>query len=289
MVANPNSLLMSQITAGGYWFGTDTAFMSLFNMAMNHPVPTEADYKMYGPSSEDEQRFGGRYHYLLNKYDDIAVLDVRGPIVSYESWINRFFGMVSYEEIANAAVTASRDPNISKILLKMDSPGGTVKGVDECCNTLRLLAKNELPIYTLVSGEMNSAAYFIGSVATKIFSTALSISGSIGAVRPLISQFNMLKDMGIDVKILRSPEFKALGHPLEPMNDKAIEVHQQSTEHFAQLFEQYVAENRGTTVELVREKFGQGKTFIGQLAVDNGLVDEITTFEAVIKRLRSND
>lgn len=290
MAVNTASPILAQILSSEYWFGAENAFSSLLiSLIKGGDLPSMEEMRSLDGGEHDMNQCGGKYHYMTTRYDDVAVIDIRGPLVCYESPYNRYYGIVSYEEIRNAVATVSRDPEISKILLKIDSPGGTAKLVDECCEFLRTINTSVMPIYALASGEMCSAAYFLGSAASRIFITQLSVAGSIGAIRPLVSYFRMYQEAGLDTVILRSPEFKALGHPLDPLNEKSTAILQEATNKFALLFEQSVARNRGTSLEIVQSKYGRGLTFIGQDAVTNGLADEVATFDSVIRRLRSTN
>lgn len=282
-----NSLL-GAIMSSDYWAGSEKSIMALV-MALNSSYKGEGAPASMQVLDGEEDRFGGQYSYMLNKYDDIAVLDIRGSIIPYESPYNKYFGVVSYEEIRNAAITAMRDESVSKILLKIDSPGGAVNGVDECVDALNTINERHMPIYTFTSGMMCSAGYFLGSVGRKIFTTKLTIVGSVGAMRPMISVFRQLKDNGIDVKVIRSPDKKALGHQFDEMSDEAVADVQEGVNLMARLFEEGVAQNRGTSVELVRANYGGGTTFIGEQAVTNGLADEVSTFDKVLSRLKDSN
>ncbi len=259
-------------------------------IALSAPVNLpDQNSLMHGEREIDPNRFGGQYHYMVNRYDNVAVIDIRGMLVTYDAWYNKYMGAVSYEEIRNAVTTVSRDQEITTVLLKVDSPGGSAKGADECAQFLRGVSENIVPIYTIACGDMASGGYLLGSVGAKIYVTDFSVVGSIGAIRQSMSYFRYLQEQGVDAEIFRSPEFKTLGQPTEMMSEKAREEIQKGTQYIAEVFEQYVAQNRKTTVEIVKRNYGQGKTFIGQQAIDNGLADELSTFDMVIRKLRSGN
>lgn len=290
MVTNPAQLILSQLITSGVWMGTQESLTGLLSCLVGKVDMQLGNADMHSETLDnDPPLFGGKYHYMMNKYHDVAVIDVRGTLITYESPYNKYFGVVSYEEIRNSVAMAVKDKQVSTILMKFDTGGGTAKGVDECCEFLQKVNKEHLPIYSLVNGTMASAGYFIGSVGKKIFTTKLSMVGSIGTIVPIWSYFRMLEEQGIDVQIVRSPEFKALGHPLDPMSETALKDMQKTVDTLTEVFEGYVAENRATSVEVVQSRYGQGRVFVGQDSVNKGLADEVSTFDAVINRLRTSD
>jgi signal peptide peptidase SppA len=288
MIAKSVYSMVGAILSSGVWMGTEESLMAVLASAQPTMNVDAAAMHERDSADNDPVRFGGTYHYMMNQYYDVAVIDIRGSLTPYEHPYNKYYGIMSYEEIRNAVVTAVNDEAISTILFKMDSPGGAAKGVDECCEFLQKVNAERIPIYTFVSGQMASAGYFLGSVGRKIYTSKMSTIGSIGSFVPIMSYFRMLQEQGIDAKIIRSPELKALGHPIDPLTDEAEAAVQETIDSLTEVFEGYVAENRGTSVQVIRSNYGQGKVFVGEKAVTQGLADEVLTFDAVVNKLRSS-
>jgi hypothetical protein len=111
-------------------------------------------------------------------------------------------------------------------------------------------------------------------------------AGSIGVVAVHQEMSKMLKDIGITATVIRSGKYKALGNPLEPLSEEAKAEMKGQVDYLSNIFDQHVADQRGTTAKVVNEKMGQGRVFIGQQAKDVGLVDAITSFDAMVSKIQ---
>ena len=83
--------------------------------------------------------------------------------------------------------------------------------------------------------------------------------------------------------MIRAGEFKALGNPFEELSDKARKVLQESCDYTYDLFLEHVAARRNVTTGYAKSTMGEGRVFTGQQAVEVGLVDEITSFDAALQ------
>lgn len=271
----------------GPWLGTDDAlqvYMAAVKQAQSFMLLPAAQRPSL-ETDEEESEFG-EYGHMLKRFGSVAVLYISGPIVTHEAWWHHYVGITSYQAIANAAITAANDRTITKLLLRVDTGGGTVNGIADCSETLREIMDTRIPIYTYVAGSMYSAGYWLGSIGKRIFLHQVAGAGSIGAKQIHMSYFRMLKEEGIDAKVFRSAEFKALGDPVEELTEKAAKTFQDALDYLDEVFTAEVARNRNTSVETVKQRMGRGLTFAGQRAIQAGLADELLSFEKVIARLQ---
>jgi ClpP class serine protease len=208
--------------------------------------------------------------------DGIATIPVRGPLFRYANVFTRISGATSYADFAMDFTTAMKDPDVRGVLLTLDSPGGMVNGAGE---TSRLIAtaRGVKPVDVYVGGTSASAGYMVASGARQIYIDSMGIAGSIGAVLRVRKN----EDDGA-TEIVSSQSPKKIPD-LNTPEGRAIVG--RMVDALAQQFVEIVAEHRGVSVETVLADFGQGDVFVGQQAVDAGLVDGVSSYETVLAQM----
>ena len=199
----------------------------------------------------------------------VAVVPVDGVIDRRDS----FFGTAT-EDISRVLRQLKDDDRVSGVLLDIDSPGGSVFGVQELGEEIRAFRKTK-PIGAHTGGMMASAAYWLGSQAETITATPGSILGSVGVyiVHEDISQF--LETAGIKPTIISAGAHKADGNPFEPLSEDAQADLQGQVDHYFDHFTKDVAKGRKVSVSKVNKDFGQGKVFNAGEALERGMVDAV--------------
>lgn len=220
---------------------------------------------------------------LYSLMGDTAIISVVGPLMKRETFSFWFFGGTSYAYIKAAVKAAAADDEVASIILRVDSPGGVVNGLEEVVD-LVFEARGSKPIVAYADGMMASAAYEIGSAAGEIVAGATAMVGSIGVlmVHEDWSKYN--EKAGIDVTYLTAGKYKALGNPDEPLSNLAKETFQAELDYLYTIFVETVARNRDTDSGKVLSDMADGRIFIGQQAMDAGLVDHIGNFALAYER-----
>jgi signal peptide peptidase SppA len=266
-----------------FWLGDLSSYqLCLDAIAAEAAMSPEA--RANNPFDDEDDEFDG-YGYLVQRHGDTAILSVHGPLTNRDSMWNRFFGVTSYGEIRNALSAAVNNGDIKDILLDVDSPGGAAKGTSEAADFIARVDAEHKPVYAHTSGDMMSAAYWLGSAARKITATSMSSVGSIGVIAVHREFTAALAQGGIKATVLREGKYKALGSPYEKLTDEAKAHLQQSLSDMYGFFTGAVAENRGLPIDYILEKAAEGREFWGPDAMAVGLVDEISTLEEVVNQL----
>lgn len=217
--------------------------------------------------------------------NEVAVISLRGPMFRYANLFTRMSGATSTELLAQDVGAALADPGVRGIILDIDSPGGMVNGTSELAELI-YSARGEKPIWSFISGAGASGAYWAASAAERVFAERSSMIGSIGAVIG-ITDFRQADEK----KGVRTMEFVSAQSPKKRMDpfdedpDRAQDARaeiQRLVDDIAAVFVSDVARNRGVSVEGVLSDFGQGGVLIGEAARTAGMVDGITTMEALI-------
>jgi len=217
----------------------------------------------------------------------VAIIPISGPISKSQGIFSFLFGGTSYAEIADAFSKAVQDDEIGAIVFDIDSPGGTVAGV-EAVGDLIFNARGEKPIISFANGMMASAAYWLGSAAETIVGTKTSEIGSIGVLMIHGDQSKMDKQMGLKITYLTAGKYKALGNPHEPLGDTAKAIFKEELNEIYTVFVDTVARNRDIEFETVLTNQADGRVFVGQQSKDRGMIDEIGSLSLAVDLARSS-
>jgi signal peptide peptidase SppA len=259
------------------WAGT--------NAALDHAREVEAklmaaDMKaFFGGSDEKPAPF--------ERSGNTAIISIRGPLLNTNSPIARFFGMSTYPFIRESLVEAAKAEDISQILLDIESGGGAVSGLADTGDLISRINAKVKPVTAFTDGMMASAAYWLGASAGKVFASRTAIVGSIGVITTHVSRKRQLEQDGIDATVLRAGQFKALGHPAEALTAEARAQIEDQLQGAYRVFVSHVAQARGVSYDKAHSTMADGREFFGEAAKTAGLVDGISTFDAVLSVLQS--
>lgn len=210
-----------------------------------------------------------------------ALIQVGGAISYTSDFMSWFYGGSCYTDIQQKLRMANMDPDVKRIVMIFDTPGGDVTG---CRETARMIKSSAKPVDAMIDPECASAGLWLASQCRSITSIESGEVGSLGVQSMLRSVYRDLKESGIDIAVIRaaiSPD-KNLGHPYEEMTDEAKAVRQNRADKWGEAFLADVASGRGVTRDVALEKFGKGKMFYADEAIEVGLIDRIGTLESVL-------
>jgi signal peptide peptidase SppA len=204
----------------------------------------------------------------------IAVIPVCGILANKsDEFMEWLFGDTSYESIRAQFQSALSDPNITGIVLDVDSPGGEVSGcfdlVDEIYN-----ARGVKPIYAVVNEIAYSAAYAIASAAEKIYLPRTGSAGSVGVIFEHMDQSKYDENIGVKYTPLYAGARKNDFDPHTALSPEAAQALQGIINSHYELFVKTVARNRGMSPQAVRDT--EAALYFGKNAVDVGLADSVT-------------
>lgn len=219
--------------------------------------------------------------------DGVALIDITGPLTKGFSWLTALIGGTSMQ-LAGAAVNqAAQDPNVKGILLRIDSPGGSVDGTEVLARAVREAATQK-QVLTLASGCIASAAYWVGSAANAVYlDSETTMAGSIGVVSKHTDISALESRVGIKTTEITSGKFKRIASMHEPLSEAGRSSIQGQLDHLYGVFVGAVAAHRGASVQAVLDRMADGRVFIGQQAIDAGLADGFATQSELMARLRA--
>jgi len=225
-----------------------------------------------------------KYHSLSKEATEkIAIIDISGTIMKGDGFIKQQLDMIR------------KDENVVAVILRINSPGGTVTGSDYLYHHVREMCKErELPVVVSMGGICASGGYYIamavGDNENVIFAEPTTWTGSIGVVIPHYDFSGLLAKYNIEDDSIASHKYKLMGSPTRLLSeeDRAEE---------RVLFQELVDLSFGRFKEIVRsgrpklradeaalDKIATGQIFTADQALEHGLVDKIGFIEEAVTR-----
>lgn len=213
-----------------------------------------------------------------------AILPIFGIIEQRMNLLMAICGGTSTELVGKALDQAVADQSVKSILLLIDSPGGSVFGVEELGAKI-LAARAKKRIVAVADSLAASAAYWIGSQASEFYATPGGLVGSVGVY--LAHRDESAKDAkdGVKTELISAGQYKTEGDPSQPLSEDARAHLQSIVDDYYSRFVNAVAKGRGLTAKKVLADFGQGRVFPSAQAQARGMVDKVQTTEQVLRKL----
>lgn len=209
--------------------------------------------------------------------DSVAMISIGGVITKNDQYCGSA-GMVTKSELINRC---DRNPNIKAIVLKIDSGGGEGYAA---MHLQEVIKNTNKPIVAFIDDLAASAAYYIASACNRVVANSdMARIGSIGTYVSMIDYSGALEAAGIKIiEVYASKSNDKNKDYLDAIkgDTKAL---QESVDVFNERFLADVAKNRDLKSDW--KTWGTGKVFFAPDALEIGLIDEIDSFDNVIKSL----
>ena len=201
--------------------------------------------------------------------DKVAVIDITGTISRTQTTIKQIH---QYRD----------DQTIKAIVLRINSPGGSVASVQEIYSELKKLEK---PIVASMGSTAASGGYYIAAIADEILANPGTLTGSIGVIMQFTQIKGLYEKIGLEQQVVKSGKFKDTGSPVRDLTDEERELLQATLDDVHNQFIDAVFEGRQE--HLTREEIvalADGRIFSGQQALEHKLVDQLGNLPDAIDR-----
>lgn len=222
---------------------------------------------------------------IVAQNNKIAVIELNG-VISSESEKNVFVEENSSLVALSALNSAEDDKNVKGVILRINSPGGTV-GMSQRLYSAVINLRKKKPVIAVMDDIATSGGYYVASAADRIVALPGTMTGSIGVIMSTIDAHELLSDkLGIRDNVIKSGEFKDIGSSTRPMTDSERELLQDmvndSFDQFREAIikgrierkDKYAPEKRELTIANL-DKYADGRVFTGRQAVEYGFIDSI--------------
>ncbi len=213
----------------------------------------------------------------------VALISVEGVIAPKANLFTDISGGTSSQILVKQLQTAAADTRVKSVLQVIDSPGGSVMGTPEWGAAVKAVGALK-PIVSVSDGVMYSAAYWGGSAANAVYLTgAMGQAGSIG----VYARMGLSQPDPTGIEFVRG-NYKRGGINGERPSAEFMARYESQLDYMYSLFVDTVAANRDASSDDVLTYMADGRTFIGQQAVDAGLVDGIQTIDALVEAMATD-
>ncbi len=198
----------------------------------------------------------------------VALIELTGQVVDVpQGFVG---GGITPRLVRQRLADAQADPRVGAVILRLNSPGGTVAASQEIW---RLVAEHPQPVVVSIGDQSVSGGYYIAAGADAIVAHPGSYTGSIGVILSLLDYSELLEDLGVEFDVVTSGEHKDMFMPGRLTAERRAMLQVQS-DQFHEQFIAAVAEGRGMDVADVR-RLATGEMYTGEQALALGLVDEL--------------
>lgn len=211
--------------------------------------------------------------------DKIAVISLSGAIASQEAPL--FLGPTITPKLVREYLgRAERDVAVKAIVLRIDSPGGTIPPCQEILKEIERV-KEKKPIVVSMESMAASGGYYISTKADKIVILPGALTGSIGVISQVPNIEGLYEKLGIKIQTFKGGKYKDMYSGLRELTPEEEEIMQRLVDGYYEHFIEVVAEGRGLSKEDVRN-LATGQLYTGTEAKRLGLVDELGGLETAI-------
>ena len=207
----------------------------------------------------------------------VAVIYAEGNIVDGDAKQE-----VAGDRFAKVIADVRKDSTVKAVVLRVNSPGGSVLASEKIKAEIDLIQKRGIPVIASYGDYAASGGYWISANCDKIYSNATTLTGSIGVFSMIPDISGTLEDkIHVNITPVNSNKHADMYGMMRPLDQAELDYMQASVENIYEKFTGLVAEGRDMTVPAVDE-IAQGRVWTGAEALEIGLVDEIGTIEDAI-------
>ncbi len=225
------------------------------------------------------ERVAEELEYKIEKNNKIAIVYAEGTIVSERG--TNVENQIIPKEIKEKLEKADKLPNVKGIVLRINSPGGSALASDIIYEAVKNVKK---PVYISMGGVAASGGYYIASAGDKIYSDNATLTGSIGVVSIIPDVSKLVDKIGVNFEEITNGKYTNMYDITKPLSEEEKEKIYKSSLNGYKEFIKKVATGRKMTEEEV-EKIAGGRVWLGEEALEIGLVDKIGGIEKTISDL----
>jgi protease IV len=184
---------------------------------------------------------------------------------------------------------ASKDEKVKAVVLRINSPGGTVNASDILYHELKTFKANKkVPVIASMMDVAASGGYYLAMATDEILVHPSTVTGSIGVIMLTVNARGLLEKVGVEASAITSGPRKDMGSPFRTMTTEEKAIFQSVIDSFYQRFLTVVQEGRPQLSADQIKKLADGRIYSGEQAKAAGLVDDIGYLEEAIERAKKN-
>ncbi|MFN4319480.1 MAG: signal peptide peptidase SppA [Aquificaceae bacterium] len=206
--------------------------------------------------------------------DRIAVIKVKGAIIEADRFVERI-------------ERAKEDQSVKALVLRVDSPGGSVGASQEIYRALEDFKSSGKPLVVSMGNVAASGGYYISVPADLIFANPGTITGSIGVIVQHTEIKDLLEKLGIKTTAIKTGKFKDTLSPFRGLSEEEKAYIEATIKDAYEQFLEAILKYRSKKIsEEKLRKVADGRIFTGKEAKELGLVDELGNLQDAINKAK---
>ncbi len=179
---------------------------------------------------------------------------------------------------------AADDPAVRGLILRINSPGGSVTASDLMYTELlrfKECTKHERPVVAVMMDVTASGGYYLACGADEMIAHRTTVTGSIGVIMQMVNVTGTMRKIGVEAEAIKSGKMKDAGSPLRPLKSEERELFQELVDQFYDRFVEVVVAGRKMDEAKVRS-LADGRVYSAEQALEHGFIDKIGTLRDAV-------
>ena len=236
-----------------------------------------------GLGSDSDGRVEEKY-VALNRYGakKVAIVSIEGVIAGSDGFV---------KQQIDRARKDIEDGNLKAIVVRVNSPGGSISGSDYIFHYLRKLAEDtHVPVVVSMGGVAASGGYYVsmcvGEKTETIFAEPTTWTGSIGVIIPHFNVVDLMQKWGIEEDQIASHRLKGMGSIARKMTEEERKIFQALVDEGFTQFKDVIKQGRPLFMQdpAALDKLATGQIYTAEQALRSGLIDKIGFVEDAVDR-----
>jgi protease IV len=214
----------------------------------------------------------------------VGIVRIEGPIQMIGAG-SPLGGMPGAEMVVKRLNELEQNSDIKAIVIRINSPGGTVSATQEIYQKLWRLRKKNIPLIASMGEIAASGGYYIASACNVIVANHGTITGSIGVIAMSPNLRGLFEKLGISMTVIKSGKYKDILSTFREISPEERQLIQEIIDSSYRKFLKDVALGRNMNESDI-EPIADGRVMGGETALKHKLVDMLGTFEDAIDKAR---
>lgn len=253
-------------------------FSTVFFVFLTGCLSQPSLFPSVGPLEETELAGSGD--------DKILIIEVSGLLSSAKpsGFFDRLVDRPSLTTRVKEELTkAEEDEDLKAIVLRINSPGGTVTASDIVYHEIqRFKKKRNIPIIASIMDLGTSGGYYVAVASNKIVAHPSTVTGSVGVIMVSLNGQGLLEKIGVEANTIASGPKKSMGSPFRSMTDEERAIFQDIIDSLYDQFVTVVENGRPNLNKEEIRRLADGRIYSSLQAKEAGLIDEIGYLEDAI-------
>lgn len=224
----------------------------------------------------------------LEKIGNTAILSIQGGLVNGHQWWHEYVvgHLTSYEAIKDAVAILNQAADVSNVIVRIESPGGYVSGVDSASRALSSLKTNKnITVHSDTIAA--SAGYWLMSSLPNVYASPMAQIGNIGTLLLVPDYSEAYNKAGIKFHVFKAGKEKGYGLSETEFTEEEKASLQEYVEKSNNFFLTHVSRHRNLMISET-DKWGEAQTFFAGEALSVGLIDGVATLEELVGRISAS-